>query len=179
MSSVFVILGIAVLLTACGSDDGAESDSSAGNMVTVDFPHYPGAEQTAGVELGSDQLPFDGTDAIATLHVANGEGPMAIASHYGADIGNGWAIRDGTQTEYIAYRILTKEERVAMLTLVPGRVAESFPDVLDSVDLGPFQDDADDPGEDETLIYTLIATCNEVEVNTCVEDAFSSYRPDT
>jgi hypothetical protein len=160
-------------LAACGGDDKAQP-TPPGADIQVAFPQLDGAQPVGAARLDAGQLSYAGSDAVGMAHLIDRE--AATIDYYNSGLlTQGWRGGGIGRNAYIEYDIWGRDQLVVVVTVVPGRVAREHPEALATVDLGPFRNELDDLGANETLIYTQSATCAEPSLDDCMHKAFAAY----
>lgn len=171
-----LLLAVLVILAACGPGDDEEQPDPT---IADAFPHVEGAEQIDAARF--DELPFDvaASDAVAALYIVDQEA-MQIGSYYSAGLlegVDGWIGSGIGATQSAMYGMYQNGERVAAVTLVSGRVFTERPDLVSELDLTPFDEIRHDIKSDETLIHAQFFTCEEAEIEECLQAVFNARAP--
>jgi hypothetical protein len=142
-----------------------------------EFPQIDGAVMVDAAQLDSDDLPFAASDAVGTIHVV-ATNPIDVNSYYSVPT---QALRDagwsggGFKTQQCAsYSGWINGNRLVLFIVIPGGAQDVFPDEVGAIDLGPFPEALDEVGDNEVLIYTRTAQCEEATPDDCMQKAFEA-----
>lgn len=142
-----------------------------------EFPQIDGAVMVDAAQLDSTHLPFAASDAVGYIHVVEGE-PNTVNSYYSVPTQAlreaGWSGGGFLTLQYVSYSGWSNGDQIVLFTIIHGRAQEVFPDEIQGVDLGPFPDALDAVGDNESLIYTRTATCEEPTIEDCMQAAFAA-----
>jgi hypothetical protein len=172
-ATALVLTLAALTVAACGGND-QDQPTPSGADIQVAFPQLDGAQRLGAARLDAGQLAYAGNDAVGMAHLVDREA-ATIDDYNSGLLAQGWRGGGIGRNEFIEYDIWARDQLVVVVTVVPGRVAQERPDALATVDLGPFRNELDDLGADETLIYTQSATCAEPSIDDCMQKAFARY----
>ncbi len=165
-------VAICLLAAACGGD-GTTRDGTG--EIGAGVPVVEGARQVGQSQLGTADLSFAATDAVATLYVVDRDF-SDVSAHYQINLPReGWAGGGIRRTESVEYDLLSKDDHVAVITLTTGRVLQEHPEIQQGIAIPPFDISEVDISDDETLVYIQYAACAEPTLDACMQKAFTAY----
>ncbi|HEX5164320.1 MAG TPA: hypothetical protein VFV93_02900 [Thermomicrobiales bacterium] len=142
-----------------------------------EFPQIDGAVMVDAAQLGSDDLPFAASDVIGTIHVV-ATNPIDVNSYYSVPTqalrDAGWSGGGFLTQQYASYSGWANGNRIVLFIIIPGGAQDVFRDEVGAIDLGPFPDALDEVGDNEVLIYTRTAQCEEATPDDCMRKAFEA-----
>ena len=158
-AGVWVMLALALALAACGGSDGTREGSSV--------PVVARAEKVGEAELDDawyDAFGFATSDALGTVYRTSASLPEVTAYYSDGITAEGWTVVASAPMAMAQTVMASKDDRVAMLTLMSGETYTTAPGLGGLEDMGITIDNVAD---DETIVTVQEFTCDEDDVGRC------------
>ena len=158
-AGVWVVLALALTQAACGGSDAASSGSGV--------PVVAGGEKIGEAELDDawyDAFGFATSDALGTVYRTSAS-LTDVTAYYSEGIASeGWTVVASAPMATAQTVMVSKDDRVAMLTLMSGETYTIAPGIGGLEDMGITLDNI---LADETIVTVQEFTCDEDDVARC------------